>query len=88
MEEIICCKCNSKDFFVSPPYRICKYCGTQYKMEAYEYTSSTTIDISSDVELLLHKCIKDPFHAKRYANLILDIDPTNIEARRILDKWE
>lgn len=44
----------------------------------------STISIGGDVTRLLHKCRTDPTNAFRYANLVLDIDPTNEEALMIL----
>jgi len=42
------------------------------------------VSLDSDVERLLLKCHEDPRRAARYANLILDIDPTNEEALKYL----
>jgi hypothetical protein len=44
----------------------------------------TFISLLSDVELLLQKCQDDPSNRRRYAGLILDIDPTNQTARQYL----
>ena len=40
----------------------------------------STIALDDDVKRLLEKCKTDPKNARRYANLILDIDPDNEEA--------
>ena len=44
----------------------------------------SNIDLNSDVERLLDKCRTDPGNRRRYASLILDIDPTNAEAIQFL----
>jgi hypothetical protein len=36
--------------------------------------------------MLLRKCQDDPLQAKRYASLVLDIDPSNKEAARYIKK--
>ena len=79
---------------------ICEYCGSTFLPEASEGSlnssihknssftstsvSSSSISLSSDVERLLEKCKKDPKNARKYANLILDIDPDNIEALKYI----
>ena len=44
----------------------------------------SVIDVESDIQALLQKCREDPLNRNRYASLILDIDPTNREARSYL----
>jgi len=46
--------------------------------------SSSTVALDDDVSILLQKCRADPANARRYAGLILDIDPGNAEAREYL----
>ncbi len=38
------------------------------------------IALENDISRLLSKCKEDPVNAKKYANLVLDIDPHNVEA--------
>ena len=38
------------------------------------------ISLDDDISRLLSKCKEDPLNAKKYANLVLDIDPHNVEA--------
>ena len=38
------------------------------------------ISLDDDISRLLSKCKEDPVNAKKYANLVLDIDPHNVEA--------
>jgi hypothetical protein len=42
---------------------------------------NSNIAINNDVQMLLQKCRADPANASRYASLILDIDPGNVEAK-------
>ncbi|MDO4498825.1 MAG: TFIIB-type zinc finger domain-containing protein [Coriobacteriaceae bacterium] len=81
MESIVCSNCMSNEFDEENGKLICKYCGTAYKTIQKNISS---IGIASDVEVLLEKCRKNPAGAKRFANLILDIDPLNSEARKFL----
>lgn len=43
-------------------------------------SNDTNISLHDDIQMLLDKCRKEPSNAKRYANRILDIDPSNKEA--------
>ena len=38
----------------------------------------------ADIQALLEKCKSDPNNRRRYASLILDIDPTNQQANQYL----
>ncbi len=64
----------------------CEYCGCQqtFDVPVEKKKIESTISVLSDVEILLEKCKKDPRNARRYANLILDIDPFNTEATKYL----
>ena len=79
MKQIVCESCGASDFIEKAGFRICKYCGTQYQIN-----SKSAIFIDDDVQRLLQKCKDEPWSARRYANLILDIDPTNKEALKYL----
>lgn len=79
MKQIICESCGASDFLEKAGYRICQYCGTQYHIN-----SKSLISLNDDIENLLQKCKREPRNARRYANLILDIDPTNKEALKYL----
>ncbi len=79
MDAIVCEKCGSNSFIEKDGYRICQYCDTRYKIE-----HKSAIDLNDDVQRLLAKCEKEPRNASKYANLILDIDPTNKEALKYL----
>ena len=45
---------------------------------------NSSITLDDDVVRLLEKCRSNPRKARKYANLILDIDPTNEEALKYL----
>jgi len=77
--KIICCeRCNASDWKVQDGYRICNYCGTKYLITQEDRA------INQDVERLLLKCRTEPRNAIKYANLVLDIDPNNLEALKYL----
>lgn len=85
MKEFICSNCGSKDFYTEGSYRICRYCRSRFLITKEDVAARTsTIDLSDDVQRLLNKCQSDPTNARRYANLVLDIDPGNMAARKIL----
>ncbi|WP_165170570.1 hypothetical protein [Adlercreutzia sp. ZJ242] len=84
MNEAVCEKCGSSDFVAADGCRICVYCRTKYQIEKVAKPPETTISIGDDVQELLAKCKADPINARRYANLILDIDPSNAEAKAIV----
>ena len=85
MRIIKCEQCGANDFSFDRGFRVCKYCGAKYLLETTDIPyKETTINIGNDVRMLLEKCKKEPTKAKRYANLILDIDPDNKEALRYL----
>ena len=99
MKKIICSCCGSSQFSFINGYRICNYCETRYSISLDEQRCenkaiieknlknkelSSGININNDVERLLNLCKKDKAHASKYANLILDIDPSNQEALKYI----
>jgi len=83
MRPMSCTRCGSSELTERDGYAICDYCQSKYALDTVDALArSTTIGVTSDVEALLQKCIDDPYNRKRYASLILDIDPTNQEAIR------
>lgn len=84
MEKIICKNCGSNQFDEIDGYLVCKFCGTKYVGDDKHSQCSTTISIENDIKNLLDKCKSDPLNAQRYANLVLDIDSNNSEAKNIL----
>lgn len=85
MRAIICSNCGGSDFRSEKGYMVCNYCDSKFKIDDSNRPSpQSTIALGNDVERLLKKCQSDPKRAKKYANLILDIDPTNQEALKYL----
>jgi len=80
MSEFNCSSCGSKEFTSKNGKRVCAYCGTMFVGEGGE----TTIALNEDVERLLKMCRANPKKASMYANLVLDIDPSNAEALKYL----
>lgn len=85
MRLILCQRCGSSEFDEKNGYRVCKYCNASYQMFAEDSSSKgSSIELNDDVQRLLEKCRKEPWNAKKYANLILDIDASNREALKYL----
>ena len=85
MSIISCPICGGKEFDELKGYRICQYCGTKHKIPKEELPKKqSNISLNSDVERLLERCKREPSNAKKYANLVLDIDPTNEDALKYL----
>lgn len=85
MKILQCQRCGASDFEERNGYRICKYCNTSYQMYAEDkVTKETNIGLDDDIQRLLKKCKEEPWNAKKYANLILDLDASNKEALKYL----
>ncbi len=85
MTLFICANCGSNDFREEEGYRICNHCGSKYIITAEDRrVLPSSIDLEDDVSRLLQKCKTDPERSKKYAQRILEIDPNNAEAIRIL----
>ncbi len=84
--KIFCCiGCGSKELTEKDGLFVCAFCQSKNLLQSDEVLKkTTTIGISSDIEILIQKCKSDPINSRRFANLILDIDPTNIEATKYL----
>ena len=81
MKAEICSRCGANDWTRKNGCRICNYCGTTFRLEDSDIpVKESEISLNDDVKRLLEKCKNDPKNAKRYANLVLDIDPSNEEA--------
>jgi len=86
MKILTCEKCGSNDFFEQNGYRICRYCLSKYTLFTEDILpKKSNIALCDDVNMLLQKCRDDPVNAYRFANLILDIDPSNVEAKNIIN---
>lgn len=84
MKQLICERCGGNEFSETDGFRICQYCSTKFTITFEDVKiRSSNIALNEDIELLLKKCEEDPVNSRRYANLILDIDPSNAEAIRI-----
>lgn len=82
MDAAVCKKCGSNEFVENSNVRICIYCRTSYEIPKKDKESN--ISLQDDVQALLMKCKFDPSNARRYAALVLEIDPHNQEAARYL----
>lgn len=80
MEKVSCSSCGSNVLTRDGSYYVCSYCGTRFKTNNVD----STIALNDDVASLIQKCKVEPQNARRYANLILDIDPNNKEALQYL----
>ncbi len=86
MKYIACVRCGGNSYTVKDGYRICDFCDSRFVITQEDMPAKTsTIALSEDVQNLLERCRRDPANARRYAGLILDIDPRNPEALRILN---
>lgn len=98
MKALICTSCGASRWKEDGEYRICLHCGTKFEKTLVETVRAaapvirsavtrqveSVIAINDDVARLLQKCKAEPKNARKYANLILDIDPTNKEAQKYL----
>jgi hypothetical protein len=83
-------------------YMVCPYCDSRFAItkedrsrglfgSSHHATLShsgvdSSIALDDDVVRLLEKCRTEPWNARKYANLVLDIDPHNREALKYLRK--
>ena len=79
LKLVSCERCGANDLRRNGNYMVCEYCGSKFLIQ-----SESSIDLVDDVTRLLNKCKTDPKNAKKYANLILDIDPDNTQALKYL----
>lgn len=84
MKRLLCEACGANNLSSENGYIICNYCGSRYLMKEESIKTTSEISIGDDVAKLLAKCKSDPKNARKYANLILDIDPLNNEAKKYL----
>ena len=85
MKLMRCTQCGSNELVRDRGFMVCKYCNSRYAIEKDDIgIKESSIELGSDIEALLKKCRTDPRNARRYANLILDIDPDNDEALKYL----
>ena len=82
MKHNTCLNCGADVFIMKDGFKVCKYCNSRYEVE--NVINNSTISLQNDIDNLLKKCRENPSKAYKYASLILDIDPTNREARKYL----
>ncbi|MBT9767421.1 MAG: TFIIB-type zinc finger domain-containing protein [Anaerotignum faecicola] len=81
MKQIVCPNCGANDFVIKDGYKVCSYCDTKFEIKN---KTKVAVSLEDDVQQLLQKCKMNPANARRYANLILEIDPNNKEAMKYL----
>jgi len=87
MKIVVCEMCGGGEFVDRDGYRMCQYCTTKYLIQPEDVVKKkSSISIDDDIKMLLEKCRDDPGNAFRYAKLILDIDPDNVEAVEYLKR--
>lgn len=80
-----CTNCGSGELLEESGYWLCAYCGSKFAIEAADVPQKGMgVSLNEDINILLNKCRTDPRNARKFANLILDIDPTNQEALKYL----
>ena len=82
MEIAVCERCGASDFVEDGEHLICSFCRARYEKPKREARKRSHIALDDDVSVLLAKCESDPRNARRYARLILEMDPFNEAARR------
>lgn len=87
MKVQICERCGGGEFLDRDGYRICQYCNTKFLIMSEDVTrKGSSIALVDDIKMLLQKCQDDPVNAHRYASLVLDMDPGNVEALKYYKK--
>ncbi len=85
MKVVTCKSCGSNDLYKEDGYYVCRYCGTKFIITSDDKPArESTIDLNNDVARLLQRRREEPARAKKCAERILEIDPNNEEAKRIL----
>ena len=97
MRQFRCNSCGADELIEKDGFLVCSYCRSKFvaerndkhiynaiKNSSGQKSNGTNIALNEDVQRLLEKCKREPKNAKRYANLVLDIDPTNKEALKYL----
>ncbi len=85
MKQSRCPNCGANAFIYRDGAKYCEYCNSRFEITDDEKPKKkSVVSLLSDIDRLLEKCKADPSRAKKYAGLILDIDPTNKEALKYL----
>ena len=89
MKAFQCQGCGSTEFYDLDGYRVCEHCGRKHVITREDQRIlQSTIDLNEDVANLLEKCKTEPERAKKFAQRVLEIDPNNAEAKRILSSGQ
>lgn len=85
MKLVECIRCGSKELHEHEGGIVCAYCQSRFILEVHEQPrKAAVIDLQADIQMLLKKCADDPANRRRYASMILEIDPSNLEAMKFL----
>lgn len=84
MRPFVCGRCGSSEFRDKGSRRICAFCRSSYEKPKTTVVRTSSITLGDDVASLLSKCQADPTNAKRYARLVLELDPGNRAALKYL----
>jgi len=85
MKLVDCSCCGSKELVDQDGLIMCLYCRSKFVPQQDDLAPvESIIGMTSDIQALLDKCLLDPHNSRRYANLILDMDPSNQQARQYL----
>ena len=85
MRIINCTKCGSNDLLQEERYVVCSYCRIKFTPSVSDApTPKSVISVYDDIQALILRCQNEPHNRRRIAGLILDIDPSNIEAQKYL----
>ena len=85
MKYLFCERCGANELRKDNEYMVCDFCGSKFIITIEDLDVKTSnISLGNDIKKLLEKCRTDPRNAKRYANLILDIDPFNEDALKYI----
>ncbi|MBQ9986521.1 MAG: hypothetical protein IJP38_09500 [Oscillospiraceae bacterium] len=100
MNALACENCGATAIVRKNGYWICPYCdshfvvaegerkngllGNDHQSALSHSGAESAIALDDDVQMLLNKCKTDSRNARKYANLILDIDPDNEEALKYI----
>ncbi len=83
MKQNFCPNCGANEWEYSGAYVICEYCGSKLLLEQADKPLKTSnVALVTDIDILLQRCRADPANARKYAGLVLDIDPTNALAKQ------
>ena len=100
MEALVCKNCGANALTRKNDYMYCPYCDSRFAITREERVSglfggnhhailshsdvNSSIALNDDIARLLKKCETDPRNARKYANLVLDIDLDNEDALKYL----